>query len=419
MPNLSKKQALIFDMGLFTEVAVRFARDFGSVKYFNPNYESFPKPFKEKTGEGLEGVERIGEVEFWDSLDKADIIMFPDNTCAGIVEYLKRYEYPVCGVGYAEKLEINRWYGRTVQKDNGLPIQETHKITGMKALEEFCKTHKNYFIKMDNSFRGVSESFHHKNWKYSEPRIDSISQKITPYKEDVVFICEEKLGGIETGYDSIVFDGEQLFPMTGGYERKGVGYIARIYDKEADLPDAFKTIHSGLEPEFKKCKTRFFYSTEIKIDKDRVPYLIDPTLRCAAPGVNAIQLELISNYSEVCYGLAVGIKVNPIMKHKYAAAMALESSEAKDGWLNVTFPKEMRQWVKLRMAINHGGDYYAVPGFDSICSVVALGDSIKDVVNTVKERVKEIHATGIEADVGDFEAIIDDVNLGKQYGISF
>lgn len=417
--NLKNKHVLLWDLGLFGECGVRFARDFASVKYFVPNFEAFKKPFKDKIGEGLEGVERIQEEDFWKEVDKADMIFIPDNTCAGIVEYLKEHEYPVAGVGAAEKLEINRWYARTVQKNNNMPVQETVKIKGMDALEEFLKSHKEYFVKMDNSFRDVSESFYHQDWKASQTRFFYIANMIGPYMDDVLFICEEKLPGVEPGLDACTWEGELIYPTMTGYEKKGAGYIGRVFKTESDLPKAYKILHDGVASEFKKFKTRFFYSVEFMIDKDRVPFPIDWTMRKAAPGVAAIETELIDNYSEFCCGLATGVKINPVMKYKYAAGISMESSEASKTWLNVTFPKEIRQWVKLRMAIKHDSDFYAAPGFDSVCCVIALGNSIKEVVDLAKERVKEVKGTCLNANIGEFEDLQKDIQKGKEFGVDF
>ena len=224
---------------------------------------------------------------------------------------------------------------------------------------------------------------------------------LTRYAVDNPFICEELLSGVEPGLDGITFDGDLLYPTMGGYERKGSGYIGRVYRTEEEVPEALRAIHEGFSPEFQKCTTRFFYSTEVKIDKDRVPYLIDPTIRLAAPGVAAIQCELIENYSEVVYGLATGEKVNPIMKHKYAAAVSMESSEAAKNFVNISFPKDMRQWVKLRMADQAQGDYYSVPPFDSLGAVIAFGETVREAISAVKERVKQVEAISLNIDLGD------------------
>ena len=219
--DLKNKHALVYDLGLFTENALRLARDFASVKYFCPWQEAFAEPFKQKIGEGLEGMERI--VTFWDALDEADLVFIPDTSCSDITEFLKSHDYPVAGAGAAEKIELDRWYGRSVQAKNGLPVQETHKVKGITALTEFCKEHKDFYIKVDNSFRGISESFKHQDFRSSESRIDYIAYKVGPYKEDVVFICEELLPGVEPGLDGITFDGELALSHHGRLRAKRIG----------------------------------------------------------------------------------------------------------------------------------------------------------------------------------------------------
>ena len=128
---------------------------------------------------------------------------------------------------------IDRWYGRNLQVKNGLPVQETHKIVGVTDLKEFLTNHKNYFVKID-TFRGVTESFRHYDWKDTEGEIEYLIHKVDPYKEDVVFTVEELIDGIEPGFDGITFDGETLYPTMCGYEMKGAGYISRTYKNEGE-----------------------------------------------------------------------------------------------------------------------------------------------------------------------------------------
>ena len=415
--DLSHVKALVWDFGLFTECAVRLARDCGEVKYFCPFADAFTEPFKKLIGQGLEGVERVSE--YWPYLDECDLIFVPDTQCGAMVEWLKDHSYPVAGAGAAERLELDRWYGRQMQKKSGLPVQETHLIKGITAAREFAASHKDYFFKVNNEWRGIAESFKHRDSRSSETRLDYIAYKAGPYKEDIVFICEEMLPGVEPGFDGATWEGELLIPSMAGYERKGSGYIGRVYKTESDFPAALRTIHEGLSPEFSKHKTKFFYSVEVKIDKDRVPYLLDPTIRLAAPGVAAIQTELIENYSEVVHGFASGERVDPVMRYKYCAAVSMESSEAGKTFVNIEFPKEMRQWVKLRMACKHGNDFYSVPPFDSLGSIIALGDSVREVVETVKDRAKEVQAISMSTDLGGLDELQKDIQEGKLYGINF
>ena len=427
--NLSDKKALVMDCGLFTEMAVRLARDFGEVFYWTDWRDAFPEPFQSVIGRGLEGVERV---KFWEEyVDKVDLIFIPDTMFSETTEFLKRHGYPVAGAGRAEKLELDRWYGRQIQKYGrevgegegepsviNLPTQETIKVTGTTNMEKFLRENKDYFVKI-NMFRGLEESFHHVDWKQSEETFYHIAYRLGPFKEEVVFICEEKLPGCEPGLDGITWEGELMYPTMGGYEEKGVGIIERVYESEKALPRPLLWLAEGFSSEFIRHKTRFFWSIECKVDHDMMPYAIDPTIRLAAPGTSAIQCEIITNYSEVVMGLATGERVNPIYSHKYGAALSMDSPEANDGWHNVNFPKEMRQWVKLRMAVKCNEDYYCVPGFDGVGCVIGLGDTIEEAVGLVKERVKSVEGKRLNKDPDKLDDIMKNIEEGKKCGIDF
>lgn len=429
MGRLSGMKVAVYDLGLWMEDAVRFARDVDKVYYTVPNQDAFQLPFKGKIGYGMEGVEVVPVDKWWELVDEVDFIHIPDNTCAGMVEFLKRHQYPVSGVGAVEKVETDRWYGRQRQKANGLPVQATLKLVGVSQLAHlmqfggkdfgFPDFPKEFYVKVDNEYRGVEESFKHEGWAESEGTILRMMYKLGPFREDVVFLCEELLDGIEPGLDGITWEGDLMYPTMGGYEGKGVGIIERTYEKEEDLPKAYRLIHEGLRPEFKKHNTRFFYSTELKVGKDRIPYLIDPTFRKAGPGTSAIQCDLIENYTEVCLGLATGERVDPVIKHKYSAACAFHSAEAMTDWIGVEFPEEMRRWVKLRMGAKKGGKYWAVPGFDSLGTVIGFGQTVEEAVKVVEERMKEVRVKRIDTGIEKLKDILKDIEEGRKRGVPF
>ena len=414
---MKNKKALVIDIGgLFPETAVRMLRDCASVKYFAEWREAFVGITRAKIGDNLDGIERVDNYE--DHLDSSDMIFVPDTMCGSLVEFLKRHDYPVAGAGQAEKIELDRWYGRNLQRDNNLPTQETHRITGLTELSKFLKERKDYYVKID-CYRETLESFKHTDWKSSEQEVDNLALKLGPYKESFVFIVEKILEGKEPGLDGITFDGELLYPTMGGYEKKGVGIIERTYKNETELPSQLSWINDGFSTEFKKNKTKFFFSIEMKIGKDKLPYPIDPTIRLAAPGTSAIQLEAISNYTDVIHGLATGKKVSPIIKEKYWAAVAGESSHAEKRWLNVEVPKDLRQWVKFRMATKVGAEYYACPGFPSICTVLGAGNTVDEAIAQVKERSEKIKAAGLNFDTHGLDDIKKDIQEGKFLGVNF
>jgi hypothetical protein len=93
MINLSNKKAIIWDMGLFTEQALRLLRDCAEVKYYCPCFDAFPEPFKAKISEGLDGMERIHY--FFDHLDAADFVFMPETCCFDIYNHLVKLGIPV------------------------------------------------------------------------------------------------------------------------------------------------------------------------------------------------------------------------------------------------------------------------------------------------------------------------------------
>jgi predicted RNase H-like HicB family nuclease len=188
------------------------------------------------------------------------------------------------------------------------------------------------------------------------------------------------------------------------------------YDK---VPKQLKNINDALAPVFEEMQTRFFFSTEAMIPNETEGYLIDYTLRHAAPTVSAIQTELIENFGDVIYGLATGEKIQPIMNYKYAAAVPLESEWADKHWLKVTVEPEVRRWFKFRMACSFDGNYYSTPGFQSLGSVVALGDTIEETIDLLKERAEMVKAHQIEVNLADLECITEQIDEGRELGVEF
>ena len=427
--DMSKMRCLVLDLGLATENAVRIGRDVAECWYWTNHADPFPEPFQMKIGEGLEGIERV--ISYHQYLDRADFIFVPDILFAEEVEWMKSHDYPVCGGGFSEKLELDRWYGRGIQaygrewkrgepepEERNLPAQHTERVAGITALREFTKKHKNFWVKID-AIRGLEESWSYTDEKDCEQTIDNIAAKLGPYKEDIVFICEEKLDGVEPGLDMIAFDDEILYPTMIGYEGKSVGIIERVYQTPDDLPPSARWVHEGFKKEFEKNKTRMFVSFEYMIGKNKKPYVIDPSIRHGYPGVAAIQCELIENYPEVIYGLATGQKINPITKWKYAAAAAMESGFADKNWTNIAFPKEIRQWIKLRMAVKHKNEYYAVPGLDSLGVALGFGNTIDAALKQCEDRAMQVQAKRISRGIDELKKIKKSIDEGISYGVPF
>jgi len=417
MEDLSTKTCLIYDYGLCTELALKLAEKFGKVYYFCHWQDAFPKSNKALIGSGLESEKVYRIHNFWDYVDEVDLIFFPDTYCQDIVEFLRDNDYRVFGAGMAEQLENNRWYGRTIQKEIGLPYQNTVKVEGLKELREALVGEVNKFIKLNN-FRGDIESFAHKDYESSKVYLDYLANVLGPRQNLIEFIIEDKIEGIEPGYDGFVVDGK--YPNYGmyGYEMKGTGYIGKICQYE-EIPEPVKLVNDKLSFIFEQLSTRSFFSTEIRVDEKGTGYLIDYTLRSPMPVPTAIHLEIWENLAEFIWEASEGNLIDLIPKAKYGAGVSLDSEWAQNNWLEVSFPEEIRPYVKFRRFMKHKNKYYAVPGFTSICSVIGLGNTPEEAIEQVKERVELVQGFELDKETGGLDNVIKEIEEGKNYGLEF
>ena len=419
---MSKLNVLVIDFGgIYCETAVRFMRDCASVKYCTYSDAELAG----KIGLGLDGVERVDSP--FPHVDDVDFIFCPDTNSGDLVEYLKKHNYPVAGAGSVEKLETDRKWARWEVQSGRLPVQATVWVKGIEALKDVCQYPEKYFdggikqffVKVDNGYRGFSESFKHLDYETSLPRIKYLDHKTGPFSEEIEFICEEFLEGVEPGFDGATFDGEIIYPCLAGYEIGKKSQIDRVYRSAEELPEVYRIIHEGFKPEFIKRKTRFFYSDEMIVDKSGTPFLIDPTMRMPSPGGVSLQTESMDNFTEFCYGLATGKLVNPIMKFKYACASPMSTLESEKGFVCINFPKDMRQWVKLTQACKVGKDYYSVPPEAIVATVVALGNTVQETIGLCKERLEEVKFEGKQADEHGLDKMLEVISEGKKFGINF
>jgi len=466
--NLKSKTVLVYDFGLFTELAVALLRTFGKVLYYVPWQSDFPSSINQKIGMDFDGLIRIQD--FWHNVDKADIIVSFDTYCGDLISYLRKKGYRVWGAGEAEVMELERWNMRVQQKKIGLPTQATLRLKSLEDLVTYFKGIKNevkemvgrtdtgmedsiymrlrkkydgfseeYYVGGDRiklaeelingakdkfvkaNMRGDIESFYVPDYDNALSKLNHLAEQFghRADSKEIEFIIEDRKEGVEPGFDGIQINGEYLSPTMYGYERKGQGYIGRICDYE-ELPEPIKLLNGGLSKILKQyAPTMSFFSNEFMVGKDKKPYLIDPTVRNPAPVGSAIYCELIENLGEIIWYGSQGIRLKPVMRYKYVAGVCFDSEWADSHELEVEFPSDMRKWVKFRKAYRKGNKYYAIPGFTSICSVIALGNSIDEVINIVKQRADKIKAYELQIDTGGLEKVKQEIEMGKKFGISF
>ena len=415
---------MFLDYGLFEEMAVVLARYFKKVLYYVPYRTAFPKSSLALIGKGFEGVTRIPDEEakepykdFFDYAEEADTLIFPDILDGDLQVHFRKLGKAVWGSGHADRLEIDRWGFRKLQKKLGMPIPKTLLVHGIDELKETLKGMKDVYIKIA-LWRGDIESHHFWDWKTSEEKIEEWEYRLGAKKSHIDFLIEEAVPGVEVGYDGFSILGK--FPTTGayGYEVKGCSYVGRICPYN-EIPEPIRWINEKMSGEFKRLGLMGSYSNEIRIGKSKKPYLIDPCIRMGSPPSECL-VEVFSNLPEFIYEGARGklIELKPIAK--YMALARICTSEALDNWVTIDFPDYLRRYVKLRNATFMNGKYQIVPSkLDTVGSLIGFGDTIEDAVKMVKDNADKIHGTGVSVYTKELDDAVEEAEKGKKFGIDF
>jgi hypothetical protein len=332
---------------------------------------------------------------------------------------LKAKGYPVFGAGIAEKLETDRPWGRSIQEKVGLPTQPTETIIGITKLKEYLQDKENKFIKI-NQFRGDIETFKFNNMDTDEIQLDFIAGKTGIYKDSIEFIIEDEVGDIEPGYDGIVVDGK--YPDNGlfAYELKGSGYVCRLMDY-VNIPEPIRLVNDRLTSFFERNKTRSLFSTEVRVDKNGTGYLIDPTIRAGMPCPTSVELEMYKNFPEIIWNAGQGIITNIESDYKFGCGVALDSEWATEHWLSVILKDlSIRPYVKFRRFMIQDNNYYVLPGFSSVCSIIGLGNTIEDAVAMCEENVSKVKGFELDGDTGGLSKAIEEARNGQDnYNLNF
>ena len=418
MTDLKTKVALVVDNGLFVYIAQKIASQFGKVYYWTPWVSAFPKSNDLLIGAGLPEIERIRW--FWDYIDKVDVFIFPDVYFGDLQEQLRDMGKAVWGGFRGDELELNRNGTKKLLKQLGLPVGNYERVVGLEALREYLKEHEDVYVKV-STVRGDFETFHAPTYSLVEPKLDELESKLGAKKFIEEFIVEDNVEAVvEIGYDGWCIDGE--FPSIGiqGYEIKDKGLLAAIkpYD---ELGEQVKMVNSKLSPILKNYGYRGFFSTELRITKGNVPYLIDPCMRCGSPPSELYQ-EMIGNLAEVIWAGAHGGLIAPEPVCKFGCEVMIHSSWADEHWQAIDFPESIRQFVKLRNLTRIRDRYYVVPqrvGLAEIGAVVGIGDTLKEAIDHAKENCEKIGGYYIECKLDSIDEAIEQIKAGQKIGINF
>ena len=362
-------------------------------------------------GKGIPGVTRIDTI--WPILDEIDLFVFPDIFHGPLQVYLQKLGKRVWGSRLGENLEVMRGLSKKWLRDLGLPVGPYRQIRGLDNLRAYLKENDDQFVKISRT-RGDMETFHAKNYKLIEPRLDELEHSFGVRKKIAEFIVESPIEpAIEVGYDGYTIDGKYPSSALFGVEVKDTAYLGSVVPYDS-LPAGVKTVNKNLKPFFQETSYRGFWSSEIRV-KNGVPFLIDPCCRMASPP-GELYSFMIENLADVIWNGAVGDVVEPKFSGSWGAQLVMRSNWAEENWQPVEYPNSVKDHVKLHYCTMIEGKSYYVPQsiqMAEIGSVVASGSSADDAMTNCIKIAEKISGYGIKFQFEALEQANDDMKKLK------
>ena len=390
----------VIENGLFQSLAHRLAKEYERVLYFRPWTSSFSHPNDLHIGQGYENIERIEELWEPSVFNEIDTFCFPDVYFKDMQKYLRSIGKPVWGAFDGEDMEMERVPMKEMMQRIGLPVNGYEVVIGITALRKFLEKHEDRFIKVSR-VRGLTETFHAKNYELVKPKLDDLQSELGGLAEVQEFVIEEGIpDALEVGYDGFSIHGK--FPKLAqwGVEIKDCGYAAEIRPYTA-LPKSVRFVNEKLAGPMDACGYQGFFSTEIRVGKDKKPYLIDFTARHASPAGECLQ-ELVGNLGEIIEAGAHGELVEIKPTARFAAQAIITSDFAEEHWMPIYIPEKIRDAFKLYHSCKVGDQEYIIPtdaDMSEIGSVVATGQTIDEAIKKCKDLAGQIEGYQVKVKV--------------------
>lgn len=406
---------LCYDHGLCTEAAIKLVQAGHEVAYFTPWAQDFPE-MGIVIGRDLDGLNRVEN--FAMALDRSDMVVAFDTFSEDKLYQAKKAGKPYFGAGEAEKLELDRIYMKETQEKLGLPTQPWRVVKGINKLIDFLKKNKDKWVKATGKHRGLVETFYHEEWNLTRSmKLGQLMVDFGPIGDSIDFLIEDPVGECEPGWDGFIVNGFPVWPAMMGYEDKDETYIGKVINGRKENPGQFNFILESLEPALRHAKT--LASFEIRIDKAKKGYLIDPCLRAPHPPL-ACELEVFDNFADIVTEAAKGKQIASRCNAPYSAAIEIKSSWVENHWCELSFDPKYRHLVKLQKACMVNGKYWALPGSFVVATCVGLGETPEAAGKMAKRVANTFKADGMYYDEASLDKLIKKTAPeGEAYGIKF
>jgi len=414
--NLKEKVACVIDDGMFMSFAQKLGESFKEVLYFSPWEKPYPKMNERLLGYGLPNITRVNAI--WEHLDEVDIFVFPCVYFGDLQEHLESLGKRVWGSRRGEDMELYRDKMKAHMEKLKLPVGKYEVVTGIDALKEYLKKHEDVYVKI-NVDRGQFESFHSKNYKTIECKLNEVENNLGPFESITDFIVEDSLPDkVEIGIDTYTIDGKYPSKCLAGIEIKDSFYVGEFRDYR-DFPKEITSFNDAISDTFKGYGYRGAFSTEIRVGKDKVPYMIDMTCRLPSP-CNELYQEMYTNIAEIVWHGSNGELIDPIAAARWGCQALIYSSWSEKNYLPIDIPDDVKKYVKLINAVRIKNQYYICPQenpTDCIGSVIGMGDTLEKAFEQMKEVASKISAYDLDVKIGSIDKAYEEIDKLSKFGI--
>ena len=232
--------------------------------------------------------------------------------------------------------------------------------------------------------------------------------------EDVEFIVEQALSGIEIGVDAW-FNGKEFAPIVADtIEMKGSGNATRFNKLEESI---WQDTLLKFEPWLKRrgyagmfCLEGFYDGSEIYVTDvtPRLPYICS----YAYP-------RLLDNYSEFMIGLAKGEEAEPKIAAKYSVQIGVYTDEP-DTWRVIKYSRPDQEWIAYRRVIKKEGNSWFVPGDVVVAVGISGANSLEQAAEQAVSRAEAVEMSDIYTQGREFISYLKQVlEKGKELGYEF
>jgi hypothetical protein len=223
--SLKSKTALVWDNGIFTEIAVTARQGLrpGAVLRALDQRHAEVERADDRRGPGRHRARRLALVAF----RRDRHLDFPRRLRGRAAELACKQGKRVWGCRRGAELEIDRPTSKEACRKLGIDIGPYKVIEGLDALRKHLKANDDQWVKISGT-RGDMETFGAKSYEKVEPRLDELEHNLGALKKVMKFTVEQGINdAIETGYDGYCIDGKFPKGAMTGVEVKDEAYLMK------------------------------------------------------------------------------------------------------------------------------------------------------------------------------------------------